>query len=416
MTATTTTFASALKQIWADGIEDSLYENNPAWALCPKTENWTGKLYSCEIDVGGMNGISSTFTVAKANKSGSQPLGFDIPPVDRYAVWGIEHKLTAIAKDEGAVVEALGWETSKAMKRLGTTFGQIIHGNNGGAIGQRNGALPAADTIELFDAGDIKNFEPGDKIFLSAGDGTLVGDVLKAGAALTVKSVDITAAGAGRIQFTAGVVATVATAAASDFLFREGDFKLHPAGMGAFNPYVAPAATAFFGMDRTIYPIRQAGVRIDVTAVATMVDKVKAALARGAAYGATYTHGFLSPDDWNTLDSNLQSAKRYVDEISKPMNAGGATVGFTGIQFYTHGAAPLSIMCDPYAKKSTFRAVNYRGSFGYKSAGKAVRFLTLDGSKDLMMEEATNTFEGRVGGYGNFWCKKPLDLLVAKLA
>ncbi len=415
MTTTTTTFANALKQVWANGLEDALYANNPAWALCPKSENWVGKLYSCEIDVGGMNGISSTFASAKARKSSSQPVGFDIPSKDRFGLWGIEHKLTRIGRDEGAVVEAVGYESSKIVKRLGSTFGQIIHGNHGGAIGRRSGALVAADTIALYDIGDIKNFEPGDAVFLSAGDGSAAADALKAGAALIVKSVDITAAGVGQVQFTAGVVATVATAAADDYLFRDGDFKEHPAGLGSYNPYTIPVGT-FYGMDRTIYPIRQAGIRVDVSAVPAMLDKIKACLARGSAFGADYTHGFLSPDDWNTLDSNLQSAKRYVDEKAVNLNGKKGVVGFTGIEFYTHGGSPLSIMCDPYAKKGFFRAVNYRGSFGYKSAGKAVSFLTMDGDKDMMMEESTNTFEGRVGGYGNFWCKRPLDLLVGKLA
>lgn len=415
MTTTTTTFANALKQVWADGLEDSLYENNPAWALCPKSENWTGKIYTCETDIGGMNGISSTFSAAKARKSSSQPVAFDITLADRFALWGIEHKLAKIAKDEGAIVEAVGYESSKAIKRLGTTFGAIIHGNHGGAIGRRSGALVAADTIALADPGDIKNFEPGDAIYLSADDGSAAAHALLAGGPLVVKSVDITAAGVGIVQFTAGVVATFAAAADGDHLFRDGDFKLHPHGFDSYNPYVIPAGL-FLGMDRTIYPIRQAGVRIDVSGVAAMVDKIKAALARGSHFGGNYTHGFLSPDDWNSLDSGLQTARRYVDEKAAGLDGKKASVGFTGIQFFTHGAAPLSILCDPKARKNTFRAVNYRGSFGYKSAGKAVQFLTMDGSKDMMMEENTNTFEGRAGGYGNFWCKRPVDLLNAKLA
>ena len=45
-----------------------------------------------------------------------------------------------------------------------------------------------------------------------------------------------------------------------------------------------------------------------------------------------------------------------------------------------------------------------------------IQALTLDGKKDMMMDNSLNQFEGRLGGYGNFWCKKPLNLLRGKLA
>lgn len=412
MTATTANFAAILKTVWSDGLEVPLFSDAPAWALCPKTTDWTGDPYVCDIDVGGLNGISSTFSAAKARKGASKPQKFSIPSADRYVLWGVEHKLMALSSDDkGAVVEAVGYESKKALERMGATMGHLIHSNGGGSVGQIAAGGITGATITLTDAQQIKNFELGDAFYLSAGDGSGGADTLKVGGPLTVLSVDIDSAGLGKVTFTAGVTATIATAAAGDFLFRDGDFKACPTGLEGFNPFAAPTATLFMGMDRTLFPIRQAGIRIDVSAVSGMINKVKACLARGSAFGAKYSHAFLNPDDWNTLDGELQSARRYITEKDQ-----SGKVGFTGIEFMTHGGSPVSIIPDPYVPKSTFRAVNFRGSFGFKSAGQIARFLTMDGQKDMMMEESTNTFEGRLGTYGNFWCKRPIDLLRGKLA
>ena len=275
MTANMSNFAPILKEIWADGVEQSLYENNPAFAMCPKSEDWDGDIYNCVIDVGGMSGISSTFSDAKANKTASKPLAFQIDTRDRFATWAIDHKLVTLARNNrGAVVNALANETKKAMTRLGATWGQIIHGDGGGSIGKiATGGISGA-TVTLTNPDDCRNFEPDDQIVVSANDGTSSGHALKAGGPLVVQSVDFDA---GTITFTAGYVATVATGAVGDFLFREGDFKLTPAGLEGWNPLTIPG-TAWYGMTRTTYGIRQAGWRRNASAVSGMANKIKAGL------------------------------------------------------------------------------------------------------------------------------------------
>jgi hypothetical protein len=407
MTANMTNFASTLKEIWADGVEVPLYENNPAFAMVPKSEDWDGDIFNCVIDVGGMNGVSSTFSDAKGNKGASQPLAFQIDTRDRFAVWGIDHKLTVLSRNQrGAVVQALAYETKKAMTRLGCTWGQIIHGDGGGSIGRIATGGITASTITLQNPDDVRNFEPGDQILLSANDGTAGAHVLKAGGPLIVQSVDFDL---GTVTFTAGVVATVATAVALDFVFREGDFKLVPAGFEGWNPLVIPG-TPWYGMTRTTYGVRQAGWRRNATAITGMANKIKFGLTYAYRAGAKHTHIFMRPDDFNTLEGELGTVRRYVDTKV-------ATVGFTGIEFTQPGGPPVSVFPDPYVQINTARFVDFSGgTFGLKSAGKLTQFLTLGGEKDMMMEESTNTFEGRIGGYSNTWCKRPLNLGRLQLA
>lgn len=407
MTATVINFASTLKEIWADGVEQCLYENNPAFAMCPKSEDWDGDIYNCVIDVGGMNGVSSTFSDAKANKSASTPLAFQIDTRDRFAVWGIDHKLVKLSRNNrGAVVQALGYETKKAMTRLGCTWGQIIHGDGGGSIGRIAAGGIAGAVATLQNPDDCRNFEPGDQIVISGNDGTAAGHALRAGGPLVVLSVDFDA---GTVTFTAGIVATVAAAVVLDFLFREGDFKLTPAGLEGWNPLVIPG-TAWYGMTRTTYGIRQAGWRRNATAVTGMSNKIKAGLTYAHRAGAKHTHIFMRPDDFNTLEGELGTIRRYVDEKI-------ATVGFSGIEFTQHGGAPIKVFADANVQLNTARFVDFSGStFGLKSAGKLTEFLSLDGDKNMMMEESTNSFEGRIGGYSNTWCKRPLNLGRLQLA
>lgn len=403
--ATVTTHLPTMKEIWADGLESALYTDNPAWALCPKSEDWDGSIFHCVIDVGGMNGISSTFARAKANQSPSQPLAFNITTADRFGTWAIEHKLTVLQRNSrGRIVEAMAYETKKVMDRLAASYGHIIHGDGGGSIG-RISAI-SGSTVTLENPDDAKNFEVGDLIYDSANSGAASTDTLRAGGPLTVASVDFDA---GTVTFTAGVVATIPAAVVNDYLFRDGDFQLVPVGFEGWNPVTIPL-TAFFGQTRTTYGIRQAGLRKDVSATVLWADKIRSLLTYASRAGCSLSHLFLHPTNFESLDAELQTAKRYVEEAT-------ATVGFEGIKFNQQNGKSIMIHADPYAKLNVARGVNYTdGSFGYKSAGPIIQALTLDGKKDMMMDNSLNQFEGRLGGYGNFWCKKPLNLLRGKLA
>ena len=403
--ATYTTALPTMKEIWADGLESALYKDNPAFALCPKSEDWDGSIFHCVIDVGGMNGVSSTFARAKANQSPSQPLAFNITTADRFGTWSIEHKLTVLQRNSrGRIVEAMAYESKKLMDRLAASYGAIIHGDGGGSIGRIS--VIAGPTATLLNPDDVKNLEVGDLIYLSGNSGAASTDALRAGGPLTVQSVDFDA---GSVTFTAGIVATIGTAVVNDYIFRDGDFQLAPTGFEGWNPLVIPA-TAFFGMTRTTYGIRQAGLRKDVSATVLWADKIRDLLTYASRATCDISHLFLHPTNWSSLEKELQTAKRYTEEAI-------AGVGFEGIKFSQQNGKSIMIHSDPYAPLNVARGVNYTdGTFGYKSAGPLIQALTLDGKKDMMMDNSLNQFEGRLGGYGNFWCKKPLNLLRGKLA
>lgn len=403
--ATYTTHLPTLKEVWSDGLESALYTDNPAWALCPKSEDWDGSIFHCVIDVGGSNGISSTFARAKANQSPAQPLAFNITTADRFGTWAIEHKLTVLERNSrGRVVEAMAYESKKVMDRLAASFGSLIHGNGGGSIGRISAISGAIATLENPD--DAKNFEPGDLCYYGLNSGGTSTDVLESGGPLTVSSVDFDL---GKVTFTAGIVATVATAVVNGYLFRDGDFQAVPQGFEGWNPLTIPS-TAFFGMTRTTYGIRQAGLRKDVSATVLWADKIRDLLTYASRAGSSLSHLFLHPTNFASLDKELQTAKRYLEEVN-------ASVGFEGIKFNQQNGKSIMIHADPYAPLNVARGVNYTdGSFGYKSAGAIIQALTLDGKKDMMMDNSLNQFEGRIGGYGNTWCKKPLNLLRGKLA
>lgn len=406
--ATISNTAAVFKEIWEPGAEAQWYPHaGAAWALCPKQEDWDGIYRNVVANTGGMSGVSSTFANAKAAQNPSGSSKFKVETVDRFVLWSVDHKAMHLSRnDRGAVVELVAQQTSDAMERLMLTQAEQIHNGTGQAIGRIAAIAGSTFTLENFDK--IKNFEENDLLYLSANDGNASTDVLKAGGPLTVTTAD---PDTGIVTCTAGIVATIATAAVGDYIFRAGDFQLGASGFEAWNPLVVPA-TAFWGVVRNTGQVgRKAGIRSSVAAVVGAVNKIKRCLTHAYRAGSQFTHMFVDPLFYASLEAELGDKVRFVDRPAIAADGGETTIGFTGIKFTQHGGSPVEIFPDAYAPLNVARGVNY-GPKGFRwvSAGKFPMWLTSDGKADMMTLEGSNAAEGRAGGYGNYMTKRPLDL------
>ena len=397
--ADTTDYGPVLKTIWPrDEIADLFYDDSPAYAMVPKKTDWDGEIMAIPMQYGQTNGRSSKFDKAKKNKKASKFAKMSVQTSDNFSLFSVDHKTIVLSRNKrGAVVSALTRESRSAMKKLKRSIGFQFWRNGGGSIGKIKDIDD--DTVILWDPRDARNFEEGDIVQVSDDDGTGGADV-ESGTA-EVESVDTEA---GTVTFTDTLTDTIATAANDQFLFIEGDYAAAFYGVSAYVTKSAPGEddvpTTIWGMPRTAHKTRLSGVRVKGGGL-LIEEAVKKALKEAKYEQGGVTHLFFSPDNFMDLELSLGTRLRYCD-------AKVGDVGFTGIRFTQHGGKPVECYQDPDVTTGDVWGLNM-DTWVFHTAGEFPDFLTLSGQPNLRPEEDTNSFEGRIGGYGQMYCDAPGD-------
>lgn len=406
--ATVANVPETLKNIWEDEIHDFLYEDSTYFGMVPKDETWDGQYQLITVHYGGMNGRSAKFADAQAAKSPPKYKQMQIPTRDNFAIWSVDHKLIVLSRNQrGALVRALAESTEKAMNRLKHSTSFMLWGNGGGAIGKISAVVDTL--ITLADPNDVRNFEVGDVIEASTADGT--SGAVKPQSS-TVSAID---EDAGTLTMADDVDSFGTAWAANDFLFHDGDFGVVFNGVPTFVPPSAPGAggipTSIFGMDRSAHKTRLGGHRFTAS-TANISDEIKAALAKAYRRNCNVTHLFCSPEAFDEVESEIQTSKRYVDEKV-------GRVGYTGLEFTTQGGKVIKLFSDSSIRKSPNAKRQVYGlkldSWKLHTALAYPMWLTIDGKKEMDLERDANQSEGRIGGYGEHYCKAPGENFVLEL-
>lgn len=394
--ATMTTHAAILKRLYPeDRVEHMMYDNNPLFAMIPKKYDFVGESQHRALRIAHNAGRSSTFSVAKANKTPSDVVKLLITTIEDYSLYSISGKLLRSATGgKGSLVNAFTEEVDGAMDAMNRSFGISVYGNGGGAIGRlTSGVTLAGTTFTLNDIDTVVNFEKNMYIQLSATDGT--SGSVKAGR-LKVTAVN---RDTGVITVDVNISTGVTTAAASDYIFMEGDFGIRMKGVDAWLPATAPTAgDSFFGLDRSSDPVRLAGVRVQSTSGASISEAVKRGLQQGFRNGAKTSHVFMNDKRFLDLELELGAHRRYVDTEH-------AGVGFRGVEFVGHGGKPVEVYADPNCPVNTIYGLQMDG-WSIEGPTKFPFIEEKDGTK-ILREETADAFEGRIVSYHQMICKTP---------
>lgn len=417
--ASVTSIPLILKNIWDDDLFDFMYEDQPFLGLIDKDTSWDGLAQLVSVRYGGMAGRAGTFANAQTNQSPSILAQMQITTADNFATWSVDHKLITLSRNQrGALVRALSDQTEQAMSKLKRSSCWMFWRNGGGAVGQI--ASIAGSTITLVNIADVRNFDVGDVIDLSADDGT-GGAGVRAGTSLTITAI---AEDTGVLTFSAGVVASIAGALAADSLFHNGDYNASGSsgkaftGVSAYVPSSAPGTggvpASIWGMSRTPHLTRLGGHRFTGT-VATAVNDLKAALAGAYRRHCQITHIFASPEVYNAIEISLQGSKRYLDEKT-------GTVGFQALAFTSQGGKIVKVYQDadipksPDGTKTLVYGLNL-DTWKFHTADEYPQMLTsvANGSTKFALATSANQSEGRIGGYGNLYTNAPGQNFVLSL-
>jgi hypothetical protein len=172
-----------------------------------------------------------------------------------------------------------------------------MYRSGSGSIGQIASGQATA-TITLSDLEAVVNFEVGMTLVASTADG---GGSVKSGTAV-VTGVD---RDLGTVTFAAALNTLIATIAANDYLFVQGDYDGKIKGLQAWLPNNAPTTgDNFFSIDRSVDATRLSGVRFDGSAM-PIEEALIAASSRVAREGGKPSHCFMSYSKYADLEKAL---------------------------------------------------------------------------------------------------------------
>jgi hypothetical protein len=406
--ANSTNQSAVLKKIWPqDAIQDLFYDEAPLVAMLPKKTDWSGSTLEVVLQYGQINGRSTEFSRAKANKQASKKTKMSISTSDNFALWSVEHKIIVQTRnDKGALVKALEGETKSALKKFKRSVCWQVYGNGGGSIGRvATSTTLSSTTLTLRSAQSFRNIDVGDVLTFASDDGSG-----SSPAGIRTGSVEVTEVDPESLTVTVTPALNVGvpSIANTDFVFIDGDYANSMYGVEAYVPATAPS-TSIWGMARSTQKRRLGGIRVGGKGM-LIQEAVKKALKVAKDETASISHIFMSTDDFFNLEMNLGSTRQYADEKV-------GSVGFTGIQFVGGGSKPVKIFPDADCPVNVIRGFQM-DTWTLHSMGEYPDFLNLNGGDKYMQEDASNSWEGRLGGYAQLYTDAPgynfrLDMTVA---
>lgn len=397
------TLGPALKEFYSGRqVPNLVYENNPFYGMIKK-ERMGGKFYDFPVEYELPASRSADITKALANKSASSMVEFNVTMVKDYIAISIDREtMYATEKSEMAFFSARTRSIDSALKQLVRSLAMSMYRNKGGAVGKIATGGISTNTITLDDIEEIANFGKGDRIVLSANDGSSTAHTLLAGTVLVVTNVN---RDTGVLTFDVNVTAAFAAAAAGNFMFKDGDFKVKLAGLDSWCPQTAPSAgESFFGADRSPDTSRLAGTRFSGVGF-SMSEAFLGGCARLGREGVTPTHILTNPVNLKNLTVELGNNAVY--DMSK---VDDADVGFKSIVFQT-GMGNVNVHADHNcpAKKSYITRLD---AWLMPHSSKAVPEIQDEDGSVLFREAGSDGFEVRMSYYANMCALNPQETCV----
>lgn len=375
------------------------YRKAPFMGQVRKDEKFGGNNARISLRYGAPQGGSFQLPVAMANVTSSSDVGFLLTRAKDYQVSGISGEALAAGDgDENTIYNTLRGEMEGSMRNLNRSLQIAGWRNGGGQRFQLNNSTAATTVATLLQAADITGVEVQMKVDLSVDDGYNNGGALagvRAGGPLTVVAVDRTA---GTVTFNANI-STLTGAGVADYAFRNGDYSLGCAGVLRWLPNVAPTTgDNHFGVDRSVDPVRLAGVRYAGSGgnkEETIIDAAELAGREGAEDLTCFLNNLDRADIIKSLGSKA---------IYEPVDSTDGDIGYRALNIEGPDGT-IKVFSDVNVPRGKFFLLEM-DTWVLKSAKGVPRILDDDGLK--MLREANNDgYQWRMGGYFQYGCEAP---------
>lgn len=389
---------AALKELY-DGqqIENLVYADNPLLAMVPKFTEFGGKYLPVPIITAASAGRSSNFSLAQGNQAPVQVESFLLTRKSDYALATIDHQTLLAAKtDKMAFLESSKVVIDGAIRKITLSLASSLFRSGTGSIGQISTTTgPAAGVITLQNANDVVQFEVNDTLQAAATDGgaprVALGYVIAVDRAAGTVTVSATALG--------GAAGNPTGWSAADFLLVQGDSNSKMSGLAGWLPSTAPLTTDnFYGVNRSVDPVRLAGVRFNGSSENVEEALIDHALLL-AREGGKPDHFITNFVSYSGIEKALGAKIQYV-ELSGP-----AEIAFRGIAI--NGAnSTIKVFPDRNCQSLTgfLLQMNTLRLDSLNEAPFIERYL--DGL-DMLRVYNQDAAELRVAYYANLECRAP---------
>lgn len=395
--SSTTTWDFALREGWPDHeLELEVLKDNPALAMMPKDTNFHGTPFQVPVIYGAPTGRSGKFSVAQSRKAGTSGVQFSLTRSKNYAVISIENELAEASESKkGAVLDAMSTEMEKAIETLKSSLGTETFGDGSGKIGTISAI--SSSVITLTDEADVENFEVGMYVVFASGITAALRD---SGTAVRVTAVDRDGT---TPQIT--IASTPTGVTTSDVIFAEGDYesasdKTRAYGFAAWLPSTAPTSgDSFFGVDRSVDPVRLAGVRVSCAGL-PLDESLRRLANRIVKQKGSPDYAFISFDRYERLQNLLGSRVEYATAQAYER----AEIGFEGIRL-RHNKGVMTVLADPSCPSDKCYAISSK-YWRAKSLNGLPHILEKDG-RVFRVESNADAHEARIGCYWNIYTYSP---------
>ena len=409
-------FTPALKVI-SEKLSVVQYDRNPVWALIPKQTTFGGRFVSIPLRYSNAPDGSADDTVAFSTTVSGQAsyTEFQLTPGQDYARSLLRGVTMAVSEgDKNAVITAMKATTQAMQNTAARSIGSMTFGK-GDAI---RGVAPKGGTgVTLSDPQQIVNFEKGMRVTFLNGV-TLGTSTCYYGASTAINYATIATINRANGTFVLDVDITtlgawsahgVTAGAGTWYILRAGDLTFSgattsaagilPKGLAGWVPYVAPAATTWFSVDRTKDATRLGGLRYTGGGAPPEETLIRAAALIEREGGMADTCAV------NTADfADLQLSRE--SKVVITADAGGKSkVSFTAISVSTGYGKDIKVLPDVNCPKGKFHILQL-DTWKFRSAGKYMALVNADGNS-ILRQAGADAYEMRLAGYGQFSCDAP---------
>lgn len=389
----TTAFQAMLKELYPDDEPMNVAtRNRPFLKMVSKKDDFEGDVLVVPFIHEYPNGRSADFATAQTNAKPSLMAKWVASVAEDHQVVTISALVMRQSRSKrGAFVEARKTEIDSALLNLGRSASHALYSTGGGAIGQIATGGISTTTATLTNAADVANFGIGMVVVADTVDGT---GTVNSGS-LTVASRD---EDAGTVTFTANVTTGIASAAAGDYFFVQGDYGLKMKGLQAHFPLSAPTGgDSFYGVDRSIDPLRMAGVRLNATGN-SIEENILTVAEKCVQNGGMPDTCFLNHTNFSNLVKGLGSKVEYQDA------GGDVAVGFRSVAIHCSSGV-VKVVADPscpanrgFVLQLDTLCLHHLDGFPHLD--------TIDGNSGLR-QATSDGIEVRARYWGNLLCRAP---------
>jgi hypothetical protein len=408
MTINLTNADGDLKEHYTDEeVSRIIYNDNPLLTMLDKYEDFRGRNIPIPIVWGDPQARSGLFPTAQASSltNYSRVTAFTVTRGVDYSLAVIDAQAwEATEGDANAFLEVATLEMDGAISSLARSLAVKCYGDGSGYIAQiANSSIQttlATNVMQLANPLDIVKFEVQDALVFSATSGSALRNSSVVAYVIGIDTDNNYVYLSSTQGGSATNISTIGNAISNgDFIYHNGDTAVQGAsimtGLAGHIPFTTPGLSDnFFGVNRSIFPARLAGSRLDGTTGGGIQENYYKLIQKVAKVtkGANPKFIFSSVEQFTNLENELGAKRQYVDVKTD------AEVAFRGVSINGPKGA-VTVMQDLNCPTVYSYALSM-DKLKLGSIGKAVSPVDKDGL--MVLRSATlDAYEVRYRFYGN---------------